>query len=97
MAHNKWERFIDDLTADEIQILSAALESEKPINVKIIDTWEDDHLDCAGCVINGVECAFWWISPKQVGALTYSDSPKAQRELRNMVAHGIETWRYENE
>ena len=35
--------------------------------------WEDDHLPCYGCKINGVEVGFWWYEFDSMGEFKTGD------------------------
>lgn len=53
---------------------------------KILDEYEDDHLPCVECKINGVEIAFMWYD--NLGALYYwKDSDSAFKDLKTYIKH----------
>jgi hypothetical protein len=51
---------------------------------EILDEYEDDHLPCAECKINGIEIAFMWYD--NLGALYYwKDSDSAFNDLKTYI------------
>lgn len=51
---------------------------------KILDVYEDDHLQCADCKINGTKISFMWRD--EIGFIEYwSDSKKAFADLKNAI------------
>jgi hypothetical protein len=67
--------------------LKPLLEIQNKADVKsfeILDTYEDDHLPCAECKINGIEIAFMWYD--NLGALYYwKDSDSAFEDLKTYI------------
>lgn len=62
------------------------------IQVKPKGQWEDDHLPCAGAVINGVSIGFWYLEHWAADAFRYADSQKALDVIFGLVADAVKTY-----
>ena len=59
------ERPIEDLPISERSILYQAVQDERASTVRVIEVWNDDHVDCVGLEITTpdnliVQVGFWW-------------------------------------
>lgn len=68
---------IEELPPDQIAVLRTIKTPQDLKEVHVMNTWVDDHVLCAGVVINGVEFGAWWAGWELVGAMFYSQDPKA--------------------
>jgi hypothetical protein len=83
----KYERCIEDLDDSEIETLKGV--TYENLQVEFLGTWMDDHAQCVGVNINGVEVGFWWLSPEGAAALCYPDSPKARKIIIDILNSSI--------
>ena len=68
--------------ADLVRGLAAGTIELQGNDVRLIDTYEDDHVICARVCIHGVTMAFNWCGPKLAGAAAYAhDSPQARADI----------------
>ena len=62
------------------------------LDVKLGDTWRDDHCPCVGVTINGVKCSFWWLVDEAAAAFHYLDSPTARTKVMEILQDGLVAW-----
>jgi Fe-S-cluster formation regulator IscX/YfhJ len=55
---------------------------------KVVDEYEDDHQQCAECIINGIKIEFMWYD--ELGCLYYwKDSEKAFKDLKANIKNEV--------
>jgi hypothetical protein len=79
----KYTRMIEDLTEHEIDVLKSVTENH--LVVELLSNWTDDHAECVGVRLNGVEVSFWWLVPEAAAAFFYLDSPTAKKKVMEVL------------
>lgn len=78
---SKHERMFEELTTKERKIIEEIRSPNDIKTLKVIDVWEDDHLNCVGIEINGVRVGLWWVGVEIVGACKYWKDERAKRDI----------------
>ncbi len=89
---------LDDLSEEHFNILEAIKSVEDIKSVHLEDTWRDDHCDCVGAVVNGINASFWWLTREAASAFEYAnDSAKAKKIVFEVIKEGVEIARSNRE
>jgi len=86
-----YERSLIGIPKEERKVLLSIRRPEDVKTCKVLNTWTDDHIDCVGVELNGVEVGFWWVGPEMCGAFKYWDSATAKVDIVNMIAESVNT------
>ena len=72
-----YERMVGDLKPEEVAVLKGV--TKENLVVELLADWVDDHEQCVGVKLNGVEVSFWWLSFEAASAFFYPNSVECQR------------------
>lgn len=77
-----WERSLTELTKKERKVILSIRKPQDIKSCKVIDTWTDDHLECVGVKLNGVDIGFWWT---ESGPFSYWKSRQAKLDIIEQI------------
>ena len=90
MSKLKYERDFATLTKKEMRKILAIRKLDDIKTIKLMNSWQDDHITCAGFRLNGVQMALWWCGEEIVGAIKYADeSSRARKDLLTEIVNRI--------
>ena len=83
----RYERMVGDLKPEEIAVLKGV--TKENLVVEVLADWVDDHEQCIGVKLNGVEVSFWWLSFEAASAFCYSDSVAAREMILQVLSEAL--------
>ncbi len=80
-----------DMSKEHFAIFEAIETIDDIKSVEVSTTWMDDHCDCVGAVVNGINVSFWWLTREAAAAFEYAnDSAKAKKIVFEVIKEGVE-------
>jgi hypothetical protein len=87
-----YERLFHELTEAERKTLTDIKVPDDIKTTECVAEWTDDHIDCFGAKINGVELGFWCVGPQFGGYLECADeSAKARKRVFDTLVREIQS------